>query len=116
MRQTFRKRDRIVRDVDFAEIIRHGGVAANGVLVAFVRRREAGAPVRMGVTIPKKTGNAVVRNRWKRWIREAFRDCRGDLEPGYDIVLRPKKGAQGSWSAIRRGMPKLIKRAIAKTV
>ena len=42
---------------------------------------------RMGITVNKKTGNAVLRNRAKRVIREAFRHIEKDLIEGYDFVL-----------------------------
>ena len=45
-----------------------------------------GARIRFGLAVSRKVGNAVVRNRVKRWIREAIRHERGDLE-GMDIVV-----------------------------
>lgn len=114
MRQRFRKADRIVSDADFAAIIRQGCVAADDTLVAFARVSAVNGVTRLGVTIPKKVGCAVVRNRWKRWIREAFRQSRDNLPNGYDIVIRPKRGAEGSWNGVRKGMPRLIQRSIRR--
>ena len=42
---------------------------------------------RLGVTVSKRVGNAVVRNRVKRRIREWFRAERGQIDPSMDLVV-----------------------------
>jgi len=46
---------------------------------------------RLGITVTRKVGNAVFRNRAKRVIREAFRRKRDDLPPGTDVVVIVKR-------------------------
>lgn len=77
---------------------------------------DGSAPSRLGVTVTKKIGTAVRRNRVKRLVREAFRLDPTLVPAGIDLVVIAKDGApelrladvQGEWNAVR-GL--LLKRA-----
>ncbi len=114
MRYRFPKSVRVVRGPEFTQILRKGGCAADGTLVLFAKRSANDSTPRIGITIPKKTGNAVARNRWKRLIRESFRTQRQSIPEGYDFVVRPKKGSQPDWAAIKKSVPKLARKAISR--
>lgn len=62
------------------------------MVVVACRGRE-GAPTRLGVTVTRKVGSAVVRNRVKRMIREAFRTQQWDLPTGLDVVVVARREA-----------------------
>lgn len=116
--QTFPKCLRVVKGDHFSKALRSGGCAADGILVIFALPREGQEGetlvTRLGVTIPKKTGNAVVRNQWKRVIREAFRIQKNRMPAGYDLIVRPKKGAVLDGKSIQNGLPKLATRAVKR--
>ena len=59
---------------------------ANGYLVLYARRNRT-ASNRVGVTVGKKLGHAVVRNRVRRRLREVYRLNEDKFAPGWDIVV-----------------------------
>ncbi len=70
----------------FARLYKKGRfVASREVTVYFLPNRLGRN--RFGITVGKKLGGAVVRNRAKRIIRSAYRQCEGDLPVGYDYVF-----------------------------
>ncbi|QDT06058.1 Ribonuclease P protein component [Rubripirellula lacrimiformis] len=114
IRYTFGKQQRVRKPAEFTLALRRGSCAADGVLVLFAIQSSEGSPPRLGVTIPKKTGNAVARNRWKRWIRESFRLQQDKLPTGHDFVVRPKKDAKPSWAEIKKSVPRLATKAVKR--
>ena len=84
------KRSRLSRSSDFQRIYRQGSSTASRFLVLYYFKRPAavgeGSP-RLGLSVSKKLGGAVVRNRIKRLLREAFRAMQEQLVEGYDYVL-----------------------------
>lgn len=109
MDQCFGKQLRIRSGRDFTAAIHGGSCAADGILVLFAKPSDRPDAVRLGVTVPKRTGSAVLRNRWKRHIREAFRTQRHRFPLGYDFVVRPKKGASPDGPAIAASLPHLAR-------
>jgi ribonuclease P protein component len=81
-----RKAERLARRAEFLEAQRLGGRSQGSWLVLYVMPTTR-AHARLGITTSRKVGNAVVRNRWRRLIREAFRHNKTRLPLGHDLVV-----------------------------
>ena len=102
------KAQRLLSREDFDRVYKQDHFAADNVLV--IRARRSNSRSRLGLAVSKKVGNAVVRNRWKRRIREAFRLQQNELPTGIEIVVRPRKGAVCDYQAIAGSLKKLMQR------
>lgn len=93
----------------------HGARYSGPLFAAFYARLpEAGDPPRecgpkIGFTVPRSLGGAVVRNRIKRRVREAVRLRLDRLNPQWEIVFNPRRAAMNSpFSELTREVEKLF--------
>jgi ribonuclease P protein component len=106
---TFRPEDRLRRASEFDHVYQQNYYTADSVLVVQGCANTLGR-TRLGLSVSRRVGNSVLRNRWKRLIREAFRTQRADLPIGLDVVARPRRGAEPDCTAITRSLPRLLRR------
>jgi ribonuclease P protein component len=91
-----RKRGRLSRSGEFERVYRQGASHSNRFLVlyAFPRPDEAGSESRLGVSVGRKIGGAVERNKVKRALREAYGEIAAELPGGHDFVLVARPGIE----------------------
>jgi ribonuclease P protein component len=83
-----RKRRRLSRSGEFDRVYREGRSHATRYLVLYSFPRDAGAEgPRLGLSVGRKVGGAVERNRVKRRLREAFWAATDELPDGHDFVI-----------------------------
>lgn len=88
----FPRSARLLRRSDFERVYRGGKKHFTGSMTVFFLRRDPpqGGP-RIGLTVGRALGGAVVRNRIRRRMREAVRLSLGDLQISADLILHPRK-------------------------
>lgn len=105
----FPRQYRLRSPADFKRVYERNVYATDDLLVANACENNL-AHARLGLSVSRKVGNAVVRNRWKRVLREAFRLNREKLPAGVDLVFRPRHGATPDFHALVESLPKLASR------
>jgi ribonuclease P protein component len=99
--QGFPKTARLLKHADFEKVYKTGQRHFSGNITVFFLRRprasaEAEGPARVGFTVGRALGPAVVRNRIRRRVREAVRLHLFRLTTPVDVVINPKKTALGA--------------------
>jgi ribonuclease P protein component len=106
-------RARLSRSGDFERVFRHGRSHGGRELVVYVFPRSGDGVSRLGLSVSRKVGGAVERNRVKRLLREAFALERGRVPPGTDVVVVARPDAKAlaereGLAGIRRALGDLL--------
>jgi ribonuclease P protein component len=111
-----RKRGRLSRSADFERVYRQGRAHGNRVLVVHTFPRGDEGEPRLGLSVSRRVGGAVERNRVKRLVREAFRLESERLPAGQDVVVVARDGAseladREGLAGVRAALAELLDRA-----
>ena len=109
-------RARLSRSADFDRVFRRGRSLAARELVLYVFPREDEGSTRLGLSVSRKVGGAVERNRVKRLLREAFAAEGVALPEGTDAVIVARRevwdlAERGGLSGVRAVLANLIAQA-----
>jgi ribonuclease P protein component len=101
IREGFPRRHRIVHGAQFRAVYDAGGKLHSDKFVLFGRENTLGHH-RLGITVSRKVGGAVVRNRVKRLFREIFRKSFADIPGHFDLVVNAKRScAEARYAELR---------------
>ncbi|HZI58817.1 MAG TPA: ribonuclease P protein component [Verrucomicrobiae bacterium] len=89
--QSFPRDARLLKHADFQAVYKQGRKHFSGNMTAFYRENDRPAGPRVGLTIGKVLGGAVVRNRIRRRMRALVRQHLNELSRPLDLVLHPRK-------------------------
>jgi ribonuclease P protein component len=113
---------RLSRSSEFQRVYRQGKSAASRFLVLYYFEHPPGTPAvetRLGLSVSKKVGGAVVRNRIKRLLRESFQECSPRLPERFDyvVIARPslaelsERQARGEKDLVLGALTDVLERA-----
>ena len=88
-----KKEQRIKKNPEFQQVFRHGASMANRQFVLYHMKKTDQTAFRLGLSVSKKIGNAVVRNQVKRYIRQVFLELSPQLKQDEDYIVIARKPA-----------------------
>ena len=95
---------------NFRFLYHRGGSEVSKTLVFYFKKNRLGTN-RLGITVSKKVGKAVIRNRVKRLIKENYRRREENIKTGYDIVVvARKRAATADYWGIGKDMDLLLRK------
>lgn len=108
----FNRTKGLKKDSDFRKVYKHGKSFANKYLVLYILKNKSEYS-RVGMSVSKKVGKAVTRNRVRRLIKEVYRlNIDENIEDGYDIVFIARIPSQNAeFKDIQKSVKSLVKKA-----
>ena len=106
----FLPRFRLKRPAEFKRVFDERRSASDERIVVYIADNGLEHP-RLGLSVSRKVGGAVQRNRWKRLLREAFRHNVAQLPTGIDLVIVPRADYQPELAALQKSLVELARRA-----
>lgn len=112
-------RGRLSRSAEFERVYRQGRSTANRHLVLYTFENAGVERSRVGLSVSRKVGGAVERNRVKRMLREAFAHSETELKPGMDVVVVARPSAaelveREGLAGVEQALAELLGKAGAK--
>lgn len=105
---SFTKEERLLKRVQFLNVAENGKKLLTRSFIVFLKPNNLSFS-RIGITVSRKVGGSVARNRVKRIVREFFRLNKSRIEKGIDIVVIAKREAAGKgFVEVSRELEKIL--------
>lgn len=105
-----KKMYRIKKNEEFARVFNEGKSVANRQFVLYMLEKKGQSHFRLGLSVSKRIGNAVTRNRIKRVIRELFQDFEEGLNQELDyVVIARKPTADMDFHEMKKSMTHVLR-------
>ena len=106
-----KKAFRVKENKEFQDIFKNGKSFANRQLVIYYRKKQDQTHFRVGLSVGRKIGNAVTRNRIKRYLRQAFRELEDQIQSQCDIIIIARKPTKDmAFSEVKSSLIHLLSR------
>ncbi|SCI28863.1 MULTISPECIES: ribonuclease P protein component [unclassified Romboutsia] len=108
----FNRTQGLKKDSDFRKVYKHGKSFANRYLVMYILKNKS-ENSRIGISVSKKVGKAIVRNKVRRRIKESYRlNIDENVKSGYDIVFIARVAIKdANYDEIEKSMKHLIRKS-----
>ncbi|SIS54551.1 ribonuclease P protein component [Salimicrobium flavidum] len=106
-----KKAYRIKKNKEFQNVFKNGKSFANRQLVLYYLKKDQ-PHFRIGLSVSKRIGNAVMRNKVKRYLREAFHELEDELHQDYDFVIIARKPVNAmEYHDVKKSLQHVCKRS-----
>jgi ribonuclease P protein component len=106
---SFRLHEHLRRPEDFQRVYDQRRSVADDWLIVYGRPNDL-PYLRLGLSVSRKVGPAVQRNRLRRLYREAFRLIKAELPSGLDLVLIPRTNAEPPLAELQQSLAQLVRK------
>ncbi|WP_243292741.1 ribonuclease P protein component [Bacillus sp. FJAT-47783] len=106
-----KKRNRIKKNDEFQKVFKNGKSMANRQFVIYMLDQPEEVEFRLGLSVSKKIGKAVVRNQIKRYIRQVFLEEKENIIKGKDyIIIARKPAAEMNYHEVHKSLLHLFRK------
>lgn len=110
---TFRPHEHLRRPADFKRVYDRRRSVSSEFLIVYAAPNDL-PHSRLGLSVSRKFGGAVQRNRMRRLFREAYRQTRHQMPVGLDLVLIPRSNVAPPLADLLTALPKLVNQVARK--
>jgi ribonuclease P protein component len=104
----FRKFEHLRKPAEFKAVYDQRRSAADAIVIVYAKENGL-THCRLGLSVSRKFGGAVQRNRLRRLFREAFRLNKHEFARALDLVIIPRSGEEPAFEDVCRSLIKLVK-------